>query len=332
MHKYLIDLLVCPVCHGELAWKIEKQRDDRIIEGKASCKNCNLSYPITDEIGIFLTEEIKRDDLWENVSHYFSDLFEKYPEIENKLMKSPLEDLSPADKFFRGMVLEERNLFEEASDVFKLAHNELYTEEYLTCATNQIDFICETLNHEKNPILDLACGRGYLVEEIAKKTDNYIIASDFSPLILHRNKLIWKKEKIYDKISLIAFDARKSPFKDGSIKIMTSNLGLPNIGNSSSLLKELRRIISGKLMAIFYFYPLDDKKNIEELTKYDILDFSVLSQTILRFNEADFKVNLLNNCFSKAKPTPSGVILKDVGIDALPIEETTLEWCVIEAE
>jgi hypothetical protein len=32
-----------------------------------------------------------------------------------------------------------------------------------------------------------------------------------------------------------------------------------------------------------------------------------------------------------ARPTPEGVILEGWGIDAFPVAETTLEWCVIEA-
>ena len=43
----LLEILVCPKCHGELALK-----DDRLV-----CQSCGLRYPIRDGIPVMLIEE-----------------------------------------------------------------------------------------------------------------------------------------------------------------------------------------------------------------------------------------------------------------------------------
>ncbi|RKD29001.1 class I SAM-dependent methyltransferase [Thermohalobacter berrensis] len=113
----------------------------------------------------------------------------------------------------------------------------------------------------------MVSGRCYLVEELAKKTDNFIVATDFSPRVLRHSRLDLKQLGLYDKISLISFDARITPFKDGAVNILTSNLGLSNIEKPKNLLKELRRIVSGRLMSVIHFYPEVDNENTNIIYK-----------------------------------------------------------------
>lgn len=65
MHKQYIKMLVCPSCHKELEWHIQEENEDRIINGKACCLGCNSEYEVKDEIAVFLTNELSRNDLWD---------------------------------------------------------------------------------------------------------------------------------------------------------------------------------------------------------------------------------------------------------------------------
>ncbi len=50
--KELIDLLVCPNCHGRIEYK---ERRNLII-----CTECGLHYPVRDNIPVMLVEEATR--------------------------------------------------------------------------------------------------------------------------------------------------------------------------------------------------------------------------------------------------------------------------------
>ncbi len=50
MKKELMDILVCPVCKGELELGIEKEDEREIVTGSLFCQRCKVSYPIVDTI------------------------------------------------------------------------------------------------------------------------------------------------------------------------------------------------------------------------------------------------------------------------------------------
>jgi uncharacterized protein YbaR (Trm112 family) len=114
-------ILECPICHGDLEWSIKKENGNRIEEGEACCKVCKFSFPIKNDIGLFLTPELSRNDLWEQGDTEMIKYFKEYPELEDKLMNSPLGILEPADQFVRAMLLEEKGRQHEARDTFKVA-------------------------------------------------------------------------------------------------------------------------------------------------------------------------------------------------------------------
>jgi uncharacterized protein YbaR (Trm112 family) len=49
LSRELLELLVCPKCKGELAYK---EREDKL-----NCENCRLSFRIEDDIPVLLIEE-----------------------------------------------------------------------------------------------------------------------------------------------------------------------------------------------------------------------------------------------------------------------------------
>ena len=50
MKRDLMDILVCPVCKGELTLHVTKEEEDEIVEGRLNCAACSEDYPIEDTI------------------------------------------------------------------------------------------------------------------------------------------------------------------------------------------------------------------------------------------------------------------------------------------
>jgi ubiquinone/menaquinone biosynthesis C-methylase UbiE len=59
---------------------------------------------------------------------------------------------------------------------------------------------------------------------------------------------------LYSQLSLLALDARRMPFQEGSVEMLTTNLGLQNIEEPDSLMRELRRVVGGRFLSISHFY------------------------------------------------------------------------------
>src|SRR6266508_3684754 len=167
MQKYLIDMLSCPVCHGELEWTIVDQTNDRIVDAEARCKSCTRSYPIQKGIGVFLIDELQRNDLWEQVDSGLMKYLRSNPELYQQLMNTPLEALSPADQFLRGMMLEELDKFAEAKEAHDIAMQGLYTSDYSDCFQRQVNYVINELSSGEDPIAYLASGRPHLAERRA---------------------------------------------------------------------------------------------------------------------------------------------------------------------
>lgn len=331
MHKYLVEMLVCPACRGELDWVLNQQDGNRIESGGARCLGCGAVYPIREGIGLFLTPDLPREDLWEDVDSHIQVYLNGHPEVERQLMDSPLEELAPADQFFRAMVLEERGRYAQAKAAKDTACEGLYTSEYLACSDNMLHRIIERLEAAEGPVVDLASGRGYLVEEMARRLDRLIVASDFSPRVLRRDRRWLKFLGLYDRVSLLAFDARRTPFKDGAIGTLTTYLGLPNISDHGSLLGELRRIVSGSFLAISIFYPGDDGANAAAIREAGLSGILIQNLALESFASAGWQVEITSACAGKAHPTPRSVLLDGAGIDGLPVAETELHWCLLAA-
>ncbi|MBM4462593.1 MAG: Trm112 family protein [Chloroflexi bacterium] len=59
MKKELMDILVCPVCRGDLELAVEKENGKEVITGSLHCVKCNLRYPIVDAIPNLLPPELR---------------------------------------------------------------------------------------------------------------------------------------------------------------------------------------------------------------------------------------------------------------------------------
>ncbi len=54
-----MEILVCPLCKGELELKVDKERDGEIIEGRLTCRSCGERYPIEDGIPNMLPPDLR---------------------------------------------------------------------------------------------------------------------------------------------------------------------------------------------------------------------------------------------------------------------------------
>jgi uncharacterized protein YbaR (Trm112 family) len=50
MKKELMDILVCPVCKGELELNVGEEKGKEIVTGSLYCHRCDERYPIIDSI------------------------------------------------------------------------------------------------------------------------------------------------------------------------------------------------------------------------------------------------------------------------------------------
>ena len=332
MKKYLIEMLECPICHYQLDWQIETENGEEIEQAEARCSGCDVMYPVKDGIGIFLTPDLPRNDLWAEVDSQLSAHLKDHPEDEKKLMEGPAEDLSPTDQQLRASVLDERGEYGEGKRVEKLAHKNMYTTEYQECWDSQVKYVLDNLGAFDGPVVDLASGRCYLVEKIAGQLNRPVVATDFSPSVLRRDRKYFQYLQLDHLVSFLAFDARKTPFKDGAIEIMTTNAGLPNIEDPGDLTKELKRIVKGTFLAISHFFPEKDDENHALIKQAGIEAFVYKESALEHFSAAGWKTKIENACIANALPTPESEIFEGVRADGLPVAPTKMEFCTIRSE
>ncbi len=331
MHTYLLEMLECPVCHGELEWEISQREGQRIERAEARCQGCAAVYPVLEGVGLFLTPDLPRNDLWEQADSQLAKFLREHSEVEQRLMETPVDELAPADLFYRALVLEERGEYEAAKAIEEKANQGIYTEQYLACWESQRDYVIERLSESNSLVIDLASGRCYLVEEMARRLERPIVATDFSPRVLRQDQRRLESFGLYDQISLLAFDARRTPFRDGAVETLTTNVGLPNMEQPGNLLKELRRVVGGQFLTISHFYSEEDAANAMALREAGLSSLIFRNAAVGAFIAAGWEVEIVNECQGSAEPTPRSHVLGGAQIDAFPVQETMLEWCVLVA-
>lgn len=331
MHDFLVEMLCCPACHGSLTWAISAKHGDRLEEAEARCVSCQATYPVREGIGLFLTPDLPRNDLWDQMDSRLAQYLRAHPEIEWRLMAGPVEALAPADQFFRALVLEERGEYAPAQAIMEAVHPRLYTPEYRACCASQINYVVEHLAAADGPVVDLAAGRCQLVAALARRLARPFVVTDFSPRVLRRDRRWLEFQGLYDRVSLLAFDARRTPFREGAVETMTTLLGLSNIAQPGHLLAELRRIVAGTFLAISHFFPEDDAVNAAAIRQAGLGALLFRRSALEHLAAAGWKVEVANVCAGPARPTPTSVLLEGAGIDGLPVAATTLEWCVLVA-
>ncbi|MSQ61732.1 MAG: Trm112 family protein [Dehalococcoidia bacterium] len=59
MKRELMEILVCPVCKGELKLIADEESEGEIVAGSLHCAKCQERYPIIDTIPNLLPPELR---------------------------------------------------------------------------------------------------------------------------------------------------------------------------------------------------------------------------------------------------------------------------------
>ncbi len=59
MRMTLMEILVCPMCRGELNLTVTEQDGDEIVSGVLRCRECQEEYPIQDTIPNMLPPSLR---------------------------------------------------------------------------------------------------------------------------------------------------------------------------------------------------------------------------------------------------------------------------------
>jgi hypothetical protein len=140
-----------------------------------------------------------------------------------------------------------------------------------------------------------------------------------------------KARGLESRVDLLAFDAKRTPFRTGSVPTLTTYAGLLNIMQPGSLLDELRRIVGGTFLAVTHFYPEDESTNSELIRSSGLSSLMHREPALAAFRAAGWQVRFENRMTGRARPTPQAELLPGFAVDGLPVEETELEWGVLVA-
>lgn len=331
MQEFVACLLVCPTCHGALHWKISRSSGPELEEGSARCDACPASYPLHRGIAAFLPESGRPEDLWESANSQIEELVRSEPEKVRLLLESPMESMNPTDLFFRGLILDSRGRYQDAKAARDLAFAGSYSAEQQACVRSQMDFVKREVGRSTGPVIDLASGMGALLEVLLPDATQCVVATDVSPRVLMRDQAVLRPLSRGGGLSYLAFDARYTPFADRSVPTMVTYMGLANIRDPGALMKELRRVVSGRLLAISLFYPVEPGPNADTIRQLKLEALMYRESALRQFREAGFKVRVENSQNVLARPPPKGEILTGAGTDALPVADSQVEWCTLVA-
>lgn len=60
MRHDLMEILVCPMCKGDLQLTVDEENDTEIVSGSLFCARCDERYPIEDTIPNLLPPDLRR--------------------------------------------------------------------------------------------------------------------------------------------------------------------------------------------------------------------------------------------------------------------------------
>lgn len=319
MLDFLLEILQCPACGGALSWGIDERSANRIHQGRATCIECEAVYPVRDDIAIFLTADLPIEDYWQQADDRLTTMLSQHEGLIDQLQTST----NPADQFYWGLVLQEQGRFREAETVMRQAERGLYTPGYLEGMERQLRYVVE---RAIGPLVDMASGRGGLVERLLRAKVQPVVATDFSPRVLRQNRRRFEVLGLYDQLSLVVCDSRKTPFKNGSVPTLTSHVGLSNVQGEA--VAEWQRISAGRLLATHFFFPPDDEINRHAARELDLETMLFEDTTRQAFVGVGWAMEVANAYPAFASPTPKSDLL-GAGIDGLPVADTELTWCVL---
>jgi uncharacterized protein YbaR (Trm112 family) len=301
-------LLACPVCHERLT----------LASDPVACSGCERAYPVVDGVAVLVADAAP--DTWVEAETAIGRALAEDPELERLLLGSAIETLAPADRLLRAQVLEERGDVEGARSAAASADEGLYLPEVRECRDALLERVTELAAGATGPVVDVASGRCTLVERLAAAVRRPLVASDVSPTVLARTR----RSGRLPGVTFLAFDARRTPFRDHSVPVLTTHLGLANIPHTVEVLRELRRVAAGPFLATAAFYPEDDEVNAAAIRELGLGGTLFRSTALAAFADAGWNARIESERRSGAAPTPLSELFPGVRVDALPAAETEL--------
>jgi len=273
--------------------------------------------------------------MWEETHGALVGLLEENPELRSRLLDTPLESLEFIDRWWRAKYLEKTGDLAAAASVADcIEWDSVYTPEFNEARRQVTSLAAEVAASEGGMVVDIASGEGGLLRRLAEtmgQRGGQLVGSDISVRVLRRNRDWFTFHGMMDPLSLLAFDARQTPFKTGSIPIITTHFGLANILNAGPLLQELRRIASGRFLVTHISYYPDDKVHAEIFRRFGM--HSRLDEELVAIESAGWRCRtLLDLEHVRHMPTPESKILPGFGLDAVPVEETEVRVVLLELE
>jgi len=335
MHESFIDKLICPACHGPLAWAVAEHARGSIETGEACCDGCAIAYPVHQGIGVFLPPGQRGGENW---AAYWAKAVQEDPELDRKLMQAPLETLLPADLFLRAQVLAGQGKYAQSEAMGRLA-NQGFRSGGSTMPTEapdenpfvgQFGFVAGLLASASDPVIDFASGGCAMVRHLAKRLPRTFAVSDVSVGAMEQSRGWLRYGGLEGRVSQFCFDAKRMPFRSGSVETMTTFVGFQEMRNNAAVFRETRRVVSGRLLAVSCYYSENDAGNAEAIREFGMDEMFFREPNLARFRDAGWSVEVANEQEARAYPTPKGRIHSGT-VNRFPVVRTTVRWCTIVA-
>ncbi len=179
---------------------------------------------------------------------------------------------------------------------------------------NQQDLTRKTIEDMKNYlnqnkpefIVDIATGRGILLNELAKDLnfELYLVCTDLSYVVLNADKKKIQKYNPKIKVSFVSCDATNLPFLDNSFDNVLSFMGISNMGNLiPKALKESSRILKPNSNFLNSTIIIEEKsqgyhtlkeffsdRGTEGFEKFLLVNEVLNFHKVAGFKEAEFKM------------------------------------------
>ena len=300
-------ILQCPACQTSL------QREDR----RFLCRKCGRDFAKRAGLYDFL---LSGEDQWAQFGQGFMNGQE---EMEERLLKTPLEELSSSDRLIRSVALWFKGDFEEYERIVKASLAGVYTDEYNEAMKKSLDYTVDLVKQEKGVVLDLATGMGGLLQELLSSTDRDLISVDVSPtsslaLLQYLRFRNWD-----DRVVQLIADAARLPFKDRSVDVLTTAMGFQNMQDAEPVFREIRRV-SKKMVALCIFISEDDP-NLAYVKDRSLHVAGLFRQGL---EKAGWEVSIANSIKAHAEPTPQSEIIGSRP-DRLPVVPTIFEFATV---
>ena len=331
MHESLVEILQCPACRGDLCWAVMERDGGVLLEADASCRDCGATYQVREGIGAFLTPDLQGTDLWEERHGQLTEYLIAHPDVRSKLIDGPLEELEPVDRLLRAEYLEDLGDVEGAEEAGRGAREQLYTPELSDLWNECLEHMVEISLGQPGPLVDVASGRGTLVELLAEQDSPLIVATDFSVRVLRRARRRLQQKGRADRVSHLVVDVRKMPFCDQGAPTLLSHMGLANIiEGATDALSELRRVCGGVFLFSHAFCRPDDPVHAPVLrdTGHPL---AFLDAAMEELDSAGWDAEVPINRRIPMKPTPTSKLVPGMIADRFPLADAEFDGVLVIA-